>query len=131
MDEQITPQEQEELKQLLGAAAVPDEKHNTHSFLTKVVEEDDTTKVGNLEIEEIGEPKLPQRTLKELALFSKEIANMPEFAEYFNKEAEILTSTSLSKEGFLTKLATITTRQVADITQQPKKKNKGWFKKKK
>lgn len=129
-EEQLTPQEQAELENIMGGATVPDEKHNVHSFLTKVIEEEDTTKLGNLELEELGEPKLPIRTSKELALFCREIADMPEFADFFDKEGEILTKTSLSKEGFLLKLSTIRTSQVADVTPKEKKKNKGWFKKK-
>lgn len=132
MEEQegLTEQEKQELAEIMGGAATPEEKHNTHSFLTKVVEQVDTTKVGNLDEEEIGQPKFPQRVLKELNLFCDSIANMPYFASYFDKEAEIVSSTSLSKEGILIKLASVKKAEFADVTPKAKK-NKGWFRRKK
>jgi hypothetical protein len=41
-----------------------------------------------------------------------------------------VTASSLSREGFLVKQATTTTKQLADITKKPKTQNKSWFKKK-
>jgi len=105
-------------------------KANMHSFFTNVAKWDETTRTGNLEIEELGLPRLPLRTLKELELFSKEIAGDDDFADYFSKLAEIQTATSLSKEGFFLKLAGTLRKEVADVTPTRKKENKGWFKKK-
>lgn len=113
-----------------GGYSIPEEKYNVHLFLHRVATADDTTKVGNLTMEEIGIPKYPNRLLKELALISSNLGNNKVFNEFFTKQSEILTSTSLSKEGFLVRQGTTTTRQVADITKAPKKPNKGWFKKK-
>ncbi|KKM99392.1 hypothetical protein LCGC14_1148240 [marine sediment metagenome] len=113
-----------------GTAPIPEEKHSVHSFLHKVATADDTTKLGNLKEEEVGLPKLPLRTYKELALFCKEIANMEYFSDYFNKKAEILTSTSLSKEALLLKLAVVIRREQSNILKTSPKENKGWFKKK-
>jgi len=101
-----------------------------HTFFTNVIKSDDTTKTGNLSQDELGMPKLPVRTFKELALFSKEVANDEGWADYFNKMAEIQTSTSLSKEALLMKLSVTSKKELADVTPQ-RKVNKGWFKKKK
>lgn len=131
MEEELTSEQAEEvIKNLgLGTSPIPEEKHSVHSFLYKVATASDTTKLGNLKEEEVGLAKLPLRTYKELALFCREIANMDYFADYFDKKAEILTSTSLSKEALLLKLAVVIRREQSNILKVPKE-NKGWFKKK-
>lgn len=110
-------------------APVPEEKHNVHKFLHDVATSEDTTKVGNLTIEELGMPRLTLRTYKDLALISGKIMNNSFLAEYYNAQAEILTSTSLSKDGKLINLAVLQKRQIEDVTK-PRKENGGWFKKK-
>ena len=48
---------------------------------------------------------------------------------YWASRGEILTSTSLSRGGFLTGLAVIQRKQIEDMSK-PMTENKGWFKKK-
>jgi len=107
-----------------------EQKSNKHTFLTNVVQADDTTKTGNLDITEIGEPNLPLRTYKELSLFCNDVWEQSGWGDYFKKQAEILTSTSLSKGGILIKLAVTDKSEMADVTPKVTKPNKGWFKKK-
>ena len=106
-----------------------EQKSNLHSFFTKVIQDTSTTKTGNLSEDELGVPKIPVRSMKELELFSKDIYMDDSWADYFNKMAEIQTSTSLSKEGFLLKLSVTSKKELADVTPK-RKKNTGWFKKK-
>ncbi len=101
-------------------------KQNMHSFLSKIIASDDTTKTGNLSEDELGIPKLPLRTYKELELYCNDIADDKKFANYFNKMAEIQTSTSLSKDAILLKLINTLRKELADVTPS-KKKNSGWF----
>lgn len=101
---------------------------NTHTFLNAVATSEDTIKVGNLKEEEVGIPKLSVRTLKELELYSKEVACDDDWANYFNKRAEILTSTSLSKEAKLLDLSVVNRVETANTTKQPRRENKSWFK---
>ncbi len=129
-EDEMTQEQAEEYLKSLGGAPAPEEKHGVHSFLYKVVVSDDTTKLGNLKEEEVGVPKLPLRTYKELALFCREVADMDYYANYFDKKAEILTSTSLSKEAMLIKLAVVQRRETTNILKAPPKENKSWFKKK-
>jgi len=103
-------------------------RQNLHSFFTKVINSKSTTKVGNLDIEELGRSKLPLRTYLELGTFCKEIVSDDDFSDYFNKMAEIQTASSLSKEGFLMKLAVTMKKELADVSPKAKTKNKGWFK---
>ena len=126
----LSPAEMEELAGALGyAGAVQDQKQNVHTFLHNVATADDTTKLGFLTPEEIGQPKNPVRTFKNMALVSSSIMDNKDLQDYFLAKSEILTSTSLSREGFLTKLAVVTRRELADVTKS-KKENKSWFKKK-
>lgn len=107
-----------------------DDHHSVHKFLFNIVTAEDSTKVGFLrsdkEIDELGLPKHPVRALKEMALISEKIMDNEYFKEYFEKEAEIVLGTSLSREGFLVRQATTQTKHIADVTRR-RKVNKGWF----
>lgn len=131
MSEYDLPDTEKEAENYLGfSPPEQQERFNVFKFFDNVVHTPDTTKLGNLTAEEVGAVRLPIRTLKELSLFCEEIANMKYFSTYFNKESEIQTSTSLSKEALLLRLAVSSRREIADVTKQAKE-NKGWFKKKK
>ena len=104
-------------------------ENNIQTFFSNIIQSDDTTKTGNLDIEELGYANLPLRSSKELELFSEKVWNQPAWAEYFKELSEINTSTSLSKEAILIKLAVTKKSEVADLTPKSKKPNKGWFKK--
>ena len=108
---------------------VPEEKYNVHLFLHRVATSEDTIKVANLNQEEVGIPTHSVRSLKGLALISDKIIKNKLYSDFFNAESEILTASSLSKEGFLVKQATTSTRNIADVSKA-KKQNKGWFRRK-
>ena len=129
MSDQLDTEELAELSRYLTAAPMPEEKHSVHSFLHKVATSEDTTKLGFLKDEELGIPKLPLRTHKELAIFCKDVGNMSSFAEFFGKMGEITTSTSLSRDAKLLELAVINRRQLEDVTKRPRTK-RGFFAKK-
>ena len=133
MAEETTTINEEDLYKYLAqsqSAPSPEEKHNVHTFLFRVATADDSTKVANLSAEELGSPTHPVRALKDYRLIAREIMNNEFIAKFFEQEAEDVLATSLSKEGFLDRLAITQTRQIADITKQ-KKENKSWFKSKK
>ncbi|KKM69145.1 hypothetical protein LCGC14_1453750, partial [marine sediment metagenome] len=50
------------LSQLAGSQPTAEEKQNVHTFLNKVVVEEDTTKLGFLDSDELGTPSHPFRT---------------------------------------------------------------------
>jgi len=126
----LTEEEVLELQKYLGTGSPsPEDKHSVHKFLADVSTSDDTTKTGFLEESEVGTPKFPTRTLKNVSLICSDIMGNPFFQEHYQKETEILTATSLSKDAKLISLAVISRRQLEDVTK-PKKENKGWFSKK-
>lgn len=112
-------------------APVQEDKHSVHTFLFNVATADDTRKTGNLrddkEISELGVPRHNVRGSLEMARISNLIMDNKFFEDWFKQEAEETLATSLSREGFLVKQATTSTKQVADITRR-RKINKGWFK---
>lgn len=116
-------------------APTPDEKHNVHTFLTNVVQASKilrVAKVGNLrddkEMNELGMPVWNVRGALEMAHIADKIMDNEFFKDYFNTSAIDTLATSLSREGFLVRQATTSTKQVADVTRR-RKINKGWFKK--
>ena len=119
----------EMVEKMVGVTPQPEEKTNVHTFLTKVAQEDDTTKLGYLKEEELGMPQIPVRSDKSLALWCDVVMENPFFMKYFLKESEDTTSTSLSREGFLVKQATLQKKEIADTTRKHTT-NKGWFKRK-
>ena len=129
-EENLTTEEKQALKEYLGIGApIPEEKHNVFSFLNKVATSDDTTKVGNLNIDELGMPTLTLRAYKDLGLISDKIIGNTFFHDYYIAKGENITATSLSKDAKLINLAIMQKRIIEDTTK-PKKENKGWFKKK-
>lgn len=137
MVQEMTQEDEEALMKIAQAmkdnAPSPEEKQNVHTFLLNVVITKDTTKVGNLrddkEMNELGIPTYNVRGAKEMSRISNLIMDNEYFGNYFKEESEDTLATSLSREGFLVKQATIQTKQVADITKR-RKINKGWFTKK-
>jgi len=120
MVEELTPTEQQELAKILSSAPTPDEKHSVFTFLDNVAKAKDTTKTGFLKDEEIGMLENPTRTYKELGLFANEIMHNPNLSKFFNSESEIVTSTSLSRNAMLLRLAITTQKQIADVTKAGK-----------
>lgn len=113
-----------------AGASTPTGNHNTHSFLHAIAIADDTTRLSNLTAEELGKADNPVRAFKALALFAGEIMKKEGLKKYFDSRSEIVTSSALSKEGFLPKLGVIQRRELADVSPKEKKENKSWFKKK-
>lgn len=131
MSEEISEEEKEQMKELLGyGSSLPEGKHSVHSFLHNVAVAEDTTKLGYLDKEEIGSLQNPIRSFKFLARFAGNIMNKPELKTFFLACSEDGTSTSLSKDAMLLKLAVTQKRELADVTKKPKKENSSWFKKK-
>lgn len=132
-DDNLTAQEQAQLDELLKGYGSPtqEEKHNVHTFLTAIARSKDTIKTGNLIKDELGFAQLPIRSLKEFEIYSKELCEDEIMANIFRAEAEVLTSTSLSKEGFLINRSVLSRKEITDPFHKPERKpNRSWFKKK-
>ena len=114
-------------------APTQEDKHNVHTFLTNVVKEEGvehSSKIGNLrddkDMNELGVPVWNVRGCLEMAKISDKIIGNNFFKEYFEGSAINTLGTSLSREGFLIKMAVTQTKQVSDSTKR-RKINKGMF----
>lgn len=139
----MTEQNQEEISDeealkkiaeaMQGNAPSLEDKQSIHTFLFNVATSDDTTKTANLrddkDMNELGSPCYNVRGAKEMSLISNKIMENGYFKDYFEAECENTLATSLSRDGFLVKQATTSTKQIADVTKR-KKVNSGWFGKK-
>ena len=119
-EEELTIQEKEELAKILSSAPIPDEKHTVFTFLDNVAKAKDTTKTGFLNDEEIGNLRNPTRAYKEAALFAKEVMHNDNLSKFFSAESEIVTSTSLSRNAMLLRLAITQQKQIADVSKAGK-----------
>lgn len=129
-EEQLTPEEAEELEDIISRGyPKEEEKQNMFAFFKRVMMTKDNTKSANLTEEELGGLSYPVRTSQWLKLYCTEMGNKG-FASFFDKESQIALGTSLSKEGFLDKLAVTQKRESEIKTKAQRKANKGWFKKK-
>ena len=133
MTEELTNDEKKALQEYFESfgATVPEEKHTLHTFLNKVATSSDTTKTGFLKDEELGISEFPVRSYKSFALWSNSVIKNEYLTDFFDKESEIVTATSLSRQGFLDKLAVTQKREssLRDMSEE-RKPNTGWFKKK-
>jgi hypothetical protein len=128
-EETLTESERAEIKDILGYGSnIPDSKQNVHTFLHNVATAKDTTKLGFLKEEEIGSMPNPTRSYKHLALFSGDIMKKEGLRDFFIANSEIITSTSLSRDGFLVDRAVVQKRELKDTTSKPRKQNSSWFK---
>lgn len=116
-------------------APATEDKQNVHTFLLSVVQASEISKrskISNLrddkDMNELGKPVWNVRGGLGMALISDKIMENDYFKEYFEADAGITLDTSLSREGFLVRQATINTKAVADVTKR-KKYNTGMFKK--
>lgn len=78
-------------------------KDDLFTLFWKVVKTPDSTKVGNLEGDELGMLDISVRDCQSIALLATSLGHKG-FAKFFSAKAEIILSTSMSREGALTNL---------------------------
>lgn len=110
-----------------------EEKQSLIAFFKRIIDKEFNAKTANLTNDEMGVARLPVRSNMELANYCK-MMNMEALSTAFMDDAQILLGTSLSREGFLAKLA-VTTQKFSETSLtkqlgQSGEKKKGLFKKK-
>ena len=96
------------------------EKEGIYTFLNKVLKTKDTTKVGNIDEEELRVVRLLQSTGAYANVWDLDVVN-----EFLRNEAEILLASSDSKNGFLVGMAVTSRKQ---IERKSKYNKQGGFK---
>ncbi len=109
-----------------------EKKDDLFSLFWKMVNKADSSKIANLSKQELGMLSLPVRDCQKIALLANTLGHKG-FAKFFLAQAEIISSTSLSKGGFLPQIV-VTSRRVKAkdenhelpeaLKQPPKKKRK-------
>jgi len=130
-EEEFSQEELDTLEELGYGHPQQEEKQNIFSFFKRVIFMPDTTRTANLDKDELGYVRIPVRTNLSLALYSKQMG-LTGLGNHFFLESQIISNSSLSKEGFLDKLAVTQKREVEAKTRRsnlPGQK-KGWFAKK-
>jgi len=131
MEEQLTQEEVDLLAQSGLGYPQQEDKNNIFTFFKKVLSMDDTSRTANLTETELGGVRIPVRTLEMLSLYCCQMG-LTGLGEHFMKEAQVITNTSLSREGFLDKLVVTSKKEMETSTRMPPtaSQKRRWFKKK-
>jgi len=90
----------------------------------EMIETEDTRKFAFLEQKYIGLPKMPVNNYLEIANYC-EVEGMEELGKIFRKEAETVLATSLSIQGFFSKLL-VTQIKKDEKPESSEQKKKSW-----
>lgn len=124
-EDDLTPEEVEELEKLGIGYPRPNDRGNLYEFFNKILKAKDSTKVANLDSEELDSI----RFLRNAALFAN-VFDLDLVNQYFFDKAELVLASSDSKKGFLITTAVTQKRQVDSGSKSKPTGGFGWFKKK-
>jgi len=111
-------QEGREESDLFGNYPAPKEKDSIFTFFKHLVGIKDTTRVSNIDpSRELGMLQFSIRTNKYLGLVG-DVCGDPDFADFWRSQSEIITSTAMSKKGWLTELP-VSQKRFASRTVRP------------
>jgi len=125
-----------EKQQAWGEDLTPayEKKDDLFSLFWKMVNKTDSSKIANLSKGELGMLNLSVRDCQKIALLATTLGHHG-FAKFFIAQAEIITSTSLSKGGFLPQIVVTSrrvkakdeNRELPDALKQPANKKRSIF----
>lgn len=131
MTEEVTDEEieklEEELKQLEDKDTAPKsaQKDSLFRFFREILTTKDTSRIGDLTAQELGLTKLGIRHYQEIAAYAN-VEGLDKVSDYLTKKSQIISATSMSKNGFWPQLFVTQIRQ--EKKEKPKEeKKKGWF----
>lgn len=105
-------------EELFGNYPAPKEKDSIFTFFKHLVGIKDTTRVSNIDpSRELGMLQFSIRTNQYLGLVG-DICGDEEFAEFWRAQSQIITSTAMSKKGWLTELP-VSQKRFASRTVRP------------
>ena len=117
----LTPEEKATLASYMGSNfPKPEEKTGIYHFFNKVLDTKDSSKIGNLDAEELN----TVRNLQRANLYAKEMG-LDLIQEYLQQRAEIIISTSLSKKMALIQ-AIITTKKDSKTSLKTGEEKQKW-----
>jgi len=125
-DTDLTPEEIQELSEAIGGSPSYPTEREKESLFARIIKTKDTTKVSNLNDEEL----FAVRQIQSAALYAKEMG-LEKVAKYIEKEGEILLGTADSKEGFLIKMAITQKKELESKSKNMTGGKKTWLSQKK
>ena len=131
MTEELTVEEQELLNQIAGSGDVypkEEDKQNLFKFFKEIIEAENTTRTANLKNDELGIANFSVRANLETAHYCKSMG-CEGLGTYFDGKSSIISDSSLSRDGFLIKQASTTTKQIESRTKSGQIKKRGLFSK--
>lgn len=120
---------EEEVRKALGYGyPEAEEKQNLIAFFREIIRRKENIKTGNLTEPEVGFAKTPARTNLDIANYC-DLMGMSGFGEVFQQDAQVLLGTSLSRDGFLDKLAVTQKKQSETSLKKmdPQQRKRGLF----
>ena len=111
----------------LGSFPEPPSKDSIFKFFREILQSNDSRKTGNLLETELGRSKLGVRHYLEVAAYA-EVEGWSLVSQYLVDKAEIISSTSMSRKGFLAQLFVTQIRKDKKDKSTPVKKS-FWSKK--
>ena len=127
-EEELTPEEEQQLASWLnqqGSYPKPDEKAGMFHFFNKILGTQDTIRVSNLSAEELD----AVRNLKRAEIYC-DMHKYDKVKEYFRLRSEIITSSALSRMGFLIQAAITTKKETKARLKTGEDKKTKWMEKK-
>ena len=106
---------------------IPDtnQQESHYKFFREILKSGDSRKVGNLKSDELGKLNIAVRHLHELSAYCK-TENFDRVADYFTNLAEITSSTSMSRNGFLLNTLVTQIKKQQNLTGATESKPKWW-----
>lgn len=101
------------------------EKDSFYRFARDMLDKKDSTKIANVQKNELGTPKITLRAYQDLALYAQ-AEGLDKVSEYLYNKGEVISKTSMGKEGFWAKLLVTQIKKETKTSESPKKA-KRWF----
>ncbi len=96
-------------------------KENIYKFFRHIMGLEDSSKVGNLDAQELGKPMIPVRAWQEIANYT-EAEDLDIVTAYLRSKGEVTLATSMSKKGFLAQLFVTQIKKEQKLTKAKVKK---------
>ena len=132
MGDDISSEDLEFLDKSLGNFPKPrDKETGVVSFFKRVLSSRDTRKAAFLTEDELGLAHISVRGLLNAAEICNTTTGWENLAKVFEKRAETILATSLSREGFLNRMVVTSKREMSSASRSsiPKRK-RAWFSRK-
>jgi len=131
LEEEKLEEQAEQEQEAYSYPDPPRQKDDLYSLFKWIIKKIDSSKIGNLNKEELGMLNISVRDCQKIALLADSLGH-PAFGKFFKAQGEITLATSLSKKGHLVELFVTSQKKTFksrefNLPPQPQEKKKGIF----